>query len=200
MIAVIDYGMGNLASVKNAFLKTGFPGTVVTSDPDEIRGAEKLVLPGVGAFEDAIDNLKRQGLIDPILDHVKSGRPFLGICLGFQLMFSKGYENGVFDGLGIFSGKVIRFEIDLPVPHMGWNTAMFDHKSGAFAAMENGDYFYFDHSYHAVPDDSAIIAARSEYGMPFVAAIQKGMIFGTQFHPEKSHDRGLCIIRDFASL
>ena len=127
-ISIIDYGMGNLASVYNAFQKTGCYDIMITSDPDEVQISDKLVLPGVGAFEDAMKNLRKSNLIDPIMGFIRSGKPFLGICLGFQLLFEKSFENGEFEGLGVFKGEVVRFDINLPVPHMGWNTAFFEKK------------------------------------------------------------------------
>ena len=196
MIAIIDYGMGNLASVYNAFVKTGCPDIEITSDPARVMAADKLVLPGVGAFEDAMKNLRRDGLIEPILENVARGKPFLGICLGYQLMFEKSYEGGEFPGLGLLKGSVVRFEVTLPVPHMGWNETVFRDGSGPlFDEFSGGVYFYFDHAYIPLPEDESVIAGTTEYQTEFVSAVRKGNIFGAQFHPEKSHENGLKIIQ-----
>jgi glutamine amidotransferase len=200
MIAIIDYGMGNLASVYNAFNKVGATDIKITSDPDEISKADKLVLPGVGAFEDAMKNLKAGNLIIPILESVDMGKPFLGICLGFQLVFEKSYENGVFEGLGIFKGEVVRFNIDEPVPHIGWNEAEFCKVSPLSDGLSGSVYFYFDHSYYPVPKDKDIICAVTGYETKFASVINRDNIYAVQFHPEKSHTNGLKIIANFAEL
>lgn len=201
MIAIIDYGMGNLASVKNAFLKLGYE-AATTSQPEEILAADKVVLPGVGAFADAIGNLRQMGLDQTIYQLVERGTPMLGICLGLQLLFSVSYENGVHEGLGIIPGRVERF--DLPpqykVPQMGWNSISINPNSRLLAGIPDGSYFYFVHSYYVVPEDEAVVAARTEYGIEFVSAIEKGSLFATQFHPEKSSELGLKILRNFGDL
>jgi glutamine amidotransferase len=144
-IAIIDYGMGNLASVYNAFVKTGFSNAKIVSSPDDVRKAGKVILPGVGAFEDAMKNLRASGMDTAIKDSVGEGKPFLGICLGFQLIFERSYENGVFEGLGILEGDVVRFDVSLPVPHMGWNEANFVRPEGIFKQFaDRSVYFYFD--------------------------------------------------------
>lgn len=200
MIAIIDYGMGNLASVYNAFLKVGETNVKISSDPAEIAGADKLLLPGVGAFEDAMKNLRASGIDKVIRSSVNAGKPFLGICLGYQLMFERSFENGQWEGLGLLGGDVVRFEVDLPVPEMGWNTAHFIKKEGIFSHFEKDSYFYFDHAYIPVLKDSSDAAAVTQYGVEFVSAVNRGNIFGTQFHPEKSHEKGLSIVEAFARL
>lgn len=200
MIRIIDYGMGNLASVYNAFRKVGVQRVEISSDPQAIRQAEALVLPGVGAFEDAMKNLRANGLVEPILEHASAGKPFLGICLGFQLIFEKSYENGEWDGLGLLKGEVRRFEVELPVPQIGWNTAGFRKNPGVFSSFEGEVYFYFDHGYYPEPENPEVVAAVTDYGVEFPSAIAKGNIFATQFHPEKSHKNGLRIIENFGKL
>ncbi|NPV01637.1 MAG: imidazole glycerol phosphate synthase subunit HisH [Brevinematales bacterium] len=200
MIAIIDYGMGNLASVYNAFVKTGFGDIKITSDPADLRRADKLVLPGVGAFEDAMKNLRRDKLVDPILESVAAGKPFLGICLGYQLMFERSCEGGNFEGLGIMKGDVVRFDISLPVPHMGWNETLIKDGAGVFDGLAGNVYFYFDHAYYPLPSDESVIAGTTEYETVFVSAVRKGNVYGAQFHPEKSHNNGLKIISNFGKL
>ncbi len=199
-VAIIDYGMGNLASVYNAFVKTGYTNVVVTSSPEKVRRASKMVLPGVGAFEDAMKNLRASGLDTAIKDSVGEGRPLLGICLGFQLVFERSYENGVFEGLGILEGDVVRFDVSLPVPHMGWNEATFARPDGIFRQFEGRSvYFYFDHGYYpkAAPE---IVVATTEYEIVFPSVVSRGSVYATQFHPEKSHKNGLSIIKAYAEI
>lgn len=198
MIAIVDYGMGNLASVRNAFLKVGETDIQVTGDPALVKKADGILLPGVGAFGDAMRQLEETGLADVLRDRAFAGVPFLGICLGFHLIFEKGYEGGVFDGLGLVKGSVVRFDISEPVPHMGWNTAHFKRKEGIFDSFQKDVYFYFDHAYFPEPSDAHVVAAVTKYEVEFPSAILKGNIMGTQFHPEKSHQNGLRIIRRFA--
>lgn len=198
MIAIIDYDMGNLASVKNAFLKIGAEDVKISSDPDEVEKANGLVLPGVGAFADAMKKLDESGLALSIKKSVKTGTPFLGICLGYQLIFDSSEEGGKVQGLGLIRGKVKRFHLNAPVPHMGWNEAEFIKPEGIFEGFGRPTYFYFDHAYYPEPEDESVIAARTEYaGFSFVSAIKSGSIYGTQFHPEKSHDRGLDLIQNY---
>lgn len=201
MIAIIDYGMGNLASVNNAFLKLGYE-TVTTSAPEAILAADKVVLPGVGAFADAIANLRQAGLDLTIQRLVERETPLLGICLGLQLLFSVSYENGVHRGLGIIPGRVEKFQLppQYKVPQMGWNSISVNPGSRLLAGIPSGSYFYFVHSYYVVPEDETVAAARTEYGISFVSAIEKGALFATQFHPEKSSELGLKILRNFAEL
>lgn len=200
-IAIIDYQMGNLRSVQKGFEKVGHAATI-TSDAAELAAADKIVLPGVGAFGDAMAELKRRDLVQPIKDAVASGKPFLGICLGLQLLFDVGYENGEFEGLGILRGKVVRF--DLPpgfkVPHMGWNRGTIKRPAPVLAGLADNTYFYFVHSYYVAPADSNVVAIEADYGHPFCAAVWQDNLFATQFHPEKSQAEGLKLLRNFAEL
>jgi len=200
-IAIIDYGMGNLRSVQKAFEKVGHL-AVVTSDPAVVAKAGKIVLPGVGAFEDAIAELRNRNLIRPVLAAIDSGRPFLGICLGLQMLFDVSYENGRHEGLGVLRGEVVRF--DLPqgysVPHMGWNQVDFARRPPVLDGMDSGTYFYFVHSYYVVPDDAKVVATTTDYGSPFCSMIWRDNVFASQFHPEKSQSAGLKFFRNFASL
>src|SRR3990172_6653849 len=163
MIAVIDYGMGNLRSVQKGFEKVGHQATV-TSDPAEVARAEKGVLPGVGAFEDAMAELRRRGLVDPVLAAIDSGKPFLGICLGLQLLFDTGFENGEHEGLGVLRGEVVRFELpaEYSVPHMGWNQLSIARRAPILEGIDEGTYFYFVHSYYVVSRDPGVIAAMTD--------------------------------------
>jgi glutamine amidotransferase len=201
MIAIIDYGMGNLRSVQKAFEKVGHP-AVVTNDPAVVAKADKIVLPGVGAFEDAIAELRNRNLIRPVLAAIDSGRPFLGICLGLQLLFDVSYVNGRHEGLGVLRGEVVRF--DLPqgysVPHMGWNQVDFGRCPPVLEGMAPGTYFYFVHSYYVVPEDAGVVATTTDYGSPFCSMIWRDNLFASQFHPEKSQAEGLKFFRNFATL
>lgn len=200
MIHIVDYGMGNLRSVQKAFEKLGIEARICTSG-QELAGAEKMVLPGVGAFRDAIAELKKKDMVSPLSDHVAANKPFLGICLGQQLLFDVSYEDGEFEGLGFVSGKVVRFEPqpDLKIPHMGWNSLEFGQPSPLFEGIPEKSYVYFVHSYHTVPDDASVVAARTGHGSPFVSSIIKDNLFATQFHPEKSQKIGLKLLQNFAS-
>ncbi len=207
MIAIVDYGMGNLRSVEKAFERFGFH-VRVTDDPDELTHADKLVLPGVGAFQDAMDGLRQRGLVEPIIGWIRSGKPFLGICLGLQLLFSKGYENGEHEGLNIIPGKVIRFQFPedmthgkLKIPHMGWNQIRFRKEdSPVLKDVPSNAYMYFVHSYYVCPADKGVIATETEYGVQFTSMVWRENIFATQFHPEKSQEYGLTILRNFGNL
>jgi glutamine amidotransferase len=201
LIAIIDYGMGNLASVKNAFLKLGYE-AYTTSHPDKILSADKVVLPGVGAFADAIKNLRDLGIDRTIHALVERETPLLGICLGMQLLFSESDENGIHQGLDIIKGRVEKFDIPsgLKVPHMGWNQIKINPASNLFDQIPTGSYFYFVHSYCVVPEDEAVVAARTDYGNNFVSAVEKGRLFATQFHPEKSSELGLKILKNFGEM
>lgn len=202
MIVIIDYGMGNLRSVQKGFEKVGFEARV-SSDPEVIYQASKVVFPGVGAFGDAMLELEKRDLLDPIKDSIKNGKPFLGLCLGLQLLFTKSFEGGEYKGLGIFKGEVKRFSDKLKVPHMGWNTVKFkaqNSKCKIFDGVPDGSYFYFVHSYYAEPQDRPIVAGATDYGMEFVCAVCKDNIYGLQFHPEKSQELGLKILENFAKL
>jgi glutamine amidotransferase len=206
MITIIDYQMGNLRSVQKAFESVGVE-AIVSSDPREIAAAEKLVLPGVGAFGDAIDELRRRDLESVIRDFVDSGRPMLGICLGLQLLFETGYEGGTHRGLGILGGDVVRFEgpqygghDGLKVPHMGWNTVTKKKDSPVLRDTPTGTHFYFVHSYYVRPADPGIVALACDYGGEFCAMIQRDNLYAAQFHPEKSQADGLKLLRHFAEL
>ncbi len=209
MIAIVDYGMGNLRSVSKAFERVGFPG-VVTQDPSLIEKADGLVLPGVGAFKKAMENLEHLRLVDPILAFIQRGKPFLGICLGLQLLFSESEEFSSYKGLEVFGGKVIRFPFSLPaappardslkVPHMGWNSVRIQRKTPALERIQEGTYFYFVHSFFPVPDDPGIITTITDYGGEFVSSVGKGNLFACQFHPEKSQSAGLQILQNFGRL
>jgi glutamine amidotransferase len=200
-ILIVDYGMANLRSVQKAFEKVGHRAEI-TSDPNRVAEAEKLVLPGVGAFRDAIALLRDSGLATPIVEHIRSGKPFLGICLGLQLLFSKSYEDGEYRGLDLFAGKVVRFkdEPGLKVPHMGWNQLHIRRPAPVLSETPDGASVYFVHSYYVVPKDRALIATETEYPTPFTSAIWHENVFATQFHPEKSQRVGLAMLRRFAKL
>jgi glutamine amidotransferase len=201
VIKIVDYGMGNLRSVQKAFEKLGAE-AVICAKPTDLDSADKLVLPGVGAFRDAIRELRRTELDKPVRDHIVSGRPFLGICLGLQLLFDVSYEDGEWEGLGVLAGKVVRFQAqpDLKIPHMGWNTLEFARPSRLFDGIPPGSSFYFVHSYYVVPSDETVIAARTEHGTVFVSAVTRANLFATQFHPEKSQAMGLKLLANFAAL
>ncbi len=199
MIVVVDYGRGNLRSVQKAFEYLGY-NAVITSDPEVILKADKVVLPGVGAFGDCMDNLRKMGLAEAVLDFVRSGKPFLGICLGLQLLFTYSEEFGPVEGLGIVKGKVVRFAKGMKIPHMGWNQIEIVNKNPLLEGVKDGDYFYFVHSYYVVPDEDSVTATVTDYGVKFVSMINKDNIFATQFHPEKSQKKGLLILDNFAKL
>jgi glutamine amidotransferase len=206
MIAIIDYGMGNLRSVQKGFEKLGFTATV-TADPRVVLDAEKVVLPGVGAFPDCIRNLEEGGFVEPILRVIKEGRPFLGICLGLQLLFTESEEFGLHRGLDVIPGRVVRFPEGmtengegLKVPHMGWNQLSFKRRPPVFEGLSDGDNFYFVHSYYVQPEDESMVATITTYGIDFCSAIWKDNIVATQFHPEKSQEKGLAILKNFGEL
>lgn len=203
MIAIVDYGMGNLRSVSKAFQSQGFP-VVVTNNPKDIESASGLVLPGVGAFGDCAKHLQEFGLTEPIKEFIDSGEPFLGICLGLQILFESSEECPDVKGLGILRGEVVRFPVfekeRLKVPHMGWNRIAIMKRVPVLEGIPEGSWFYFVHSYYAVPEDEGVIAIKTHYGIDFTAAVQKGNIFACQFHPEKSSTLGLRILSNFATL
>jgi len=201
MITIIDYGMGNLRSVQKGFESQGIEARI-SSKPAEIGESEKVVLPGVGAFRDAIHELKRQGLVNSIKDHIGQEKPFLGICLGLQMLFDVSYEDGEFEGLGILPGKVVRFE-ETPgfkIPHMGWNQLESTGEHPLLKGIPKSSYFYFVHSYYVVPEDETVVTTRTNYIQPFVSMISRGNLSATQFHPEKSQSVGLQLLRNFATL
>ncbi len=199
MIAIIDYGMGNLRSVQKGFERVGHE-AVVTRDAKTILSAAKVVLPGVGAFSDCMRNLEEYGLIDAVKQSVASGKPFLGICLGLQLLFTESEEFGISKGLDIIKGRVVRFRLPdatLKIPHMGWNTITVRRRPPALTDVPEGSHFYFVHSFHVVPEDEGVIATTTGYGIEFVSSIWKDNVFATQFHPEKSQELGLSILKHF---
>jgi len=198
MIAIIDYGMGNLRSIHKAFEHVGHP-AIVTRSPSAIADASHVVLPGVGAFPDCMRNLERFGLIDPIHRAVRSGKPFLGICLGLQLLFTEGEEFGPHPGLAILKGRVTRFPggAGLKIPHMGWNRVTPVKPLALFRGVAGEAYFYFVHSYYVLPEDGSIVATTTRYGIDFVSSIQQENLFACQFHPEKSQAAGLALLQAF---
>jgi len=198
MITIIDYGMGNLRSVQKACEFLGYAAEI-SSDPIKIQEATKLILPGVGAFGDAMKHLGERGLIDVIKAKAKGSTPFLGICLGMQLLFDKSFEHGETEGLRLIRGKVVPFELEnLKVPHMGWN--VLNGCQNPLFDTGNNQYVYFVHTFYASDVPAPNVIATSEYGHPFVAAVQKDNIFGLQFHPEKSGNVGLSMLKRFAEL
>jgi glutamine amidotransferase len=200
MIAIIDYGMGNLRSVQAGLEHVGQK-VFITDKPNEIINADGVVLPGVGAFGDAIRRLNETGLGNAFCEAVKQGKPCIGICLGLQLLLSESEEGGLFKGLDVIKGKVIRFTNRLKVPHMGWNQINIKKQdSPLFHDIPDGSYVYFVHSYYVAPEDSPVIAATTNYGVDFTSIIAKDNLFGTQFHPEKSQSLGLQILRNFGAL
>ena len=201
MIAIVDYRMGNLRSVQKAFEKVGHAARVV-SEPEAIEEAEKIVLPGVGAFADAIAELRRRELVEPLREAISAGKPFLGICLGLQLLFDVSYEDGRHEGLGVLRGEVKRFELPegFKVPHMGWNQARIKQPSPLLEGIADGAHFYFVHSYYPIPADPSVTALEADYGGPFCAAVWRDNLFATQFHPEKSQADGLRLLSNFAKL
>ena len=202
MIAVIDYGVGNLFSL-TASLKYLGAETVVTNRSEDIEKADRIILPGVGAFEDAAAKLRATGLVDTIMKETAAGKPLLGICLGMQLLFEKSYEYGVCDGLGLIKGEIKPIADVIPkeykIPHIGWNSLEMKKPSPIFENVKDGEYVYFVHSYYAADCEEAVTAV-SDYGAKLTAAVQSGNIFGCQFHPEKSGETGLNILRSFVAL
>ncbi|MCA9090296.1 MAG: imidazole glycerol phosphate synthase subunit HisH [Planctomycetaceae bacterium] len=202
MIGIIDYGMGNLRSVEKALEMLGAE-TLISSSPAELAHVEKLILPGVGAFRDAIHDLRQKGWEQPLRDHLAAGRPLLGICLGLQLLFDVSYEDGEFEGLGLVAGEVRRFqpEPELKIPHMGWNSLEIVHPNPLLEGIQAGDHVYFVHSYHVVPEDESVIATRTQHGtQSFASSIAKDNLYAVQFHPEKSQRVGLKLLQNFANL
>jgi imidazole glycerol-phosphate synthase subunit HisH len=196
MVTIIDYGSGNLRSVQKALERVGVEAHI-TDDPNVVAESSHLVLPGVGAFGDAIRAIRGRGLVEPILAHIRADRPFLGICMGLQLLFESGSEGGHHEGLGVLAGEVSRFELPrgMKIPHMGWNQVSWRTAGTSQPAGNDGDHFYFVHSYVARPRDETVIAATSDYGGPFCAAVARGRLFATQFHPEKSQSAGMELLR-----
>ena len=202
MIAIIDYGAGNLQSVRKALDFIGCE-TLVTDRPEDLETAEAAVLPGVGAFGDAMASLESRGLVEPVRAFIRQGKPFLGICLGLQLLFDSSEESPGVKGLSVLPGKILRIPDGegLKVPHIGWNSLLFPNGRGRlFAGLSQEPYVYFVHSYYLKAEDPQIVAATTEYGVSIHAAVEKGNLFACQFHPEKSGAEGLQILRNFAAL
>ncbi len=201
MIAIIDYGAGNIQSVYKAFRHIGCE-CRITSDRDEILAGDAAVFPGVGSFGDTVDTLNKLGIKGSIIDFIKSGKPFLGICLGLQLLFPASEESPGAEGLGIFDGSITRIPNGegLKIPHIGWNSLEIDPASRLLKGIEQGAYTYFVHSYFLNAADKSIVSAQTEYGVRIDAAIEKDNVFATQFHPEKSGETGLAILRNFAEI
>ena len=201
MIAIIDYDAGNLKSVEKAFEYLGEE-TVITRDRETILNADRVVLPGVGAFGDAMEKLHSYGLVEVVKEAAASGKPFLGICLGLQLLFESSEESPGVEGLGICKGKILRIpdREGLKVPHMGWNSLKYDHPGRLFEGIPEESYVYFVHSYYLEAEDPEIVKASTEYAVHIHASIEQGNVFACQFHPEKSSDVGLTILKNFVSL
>lgn len=201
MIAIIDYGAGNLRSVEKALQHLGAE-TLVTGDPREILAADHVILPGVGAFGDAMEHLKSCGLVEVIRQAAAQGTPFLGICLGLQLLFERSQESPGVDGLGILKGEILRIPEGQgrKIPHMGWNSLAFDHPGRLFAGIPEGTEVYFVHSYYLRAQDPGIVTASAEYGAAIHASVEQGNVFACQFHPEKSGQWGLKILENFVRI
>lgn len=198
MISIVDYGMGNLYSVEKALEHQGATSRLITS-AEEVASAEKLIVPGVGAFGDAISQLERNGMIEALKDYAVSGRPMLGVCLGMQILFESSEEDPGVAGLGVFPGSVKRFPASSgKVPHMGWNRLDVKPGSRVLAGLGEAPYVYFVHSYYVAPADDSVTAARTPYGVDFTSAVERGAVCGVQFHPEKSQRVGLQILKNFA--
>ncbi len=200
MIAIIDYGMGNLRSVQKGFEHAGVTDVVVTGDPAAVASADGIVLPGVGAFRDAAATLRDSGLRDVVLERAAEGVPFLGICLGMQLLATTGLEDGEWTGLGIVPGMCERLPGGVKVPHIGWNTVAYPRETRLFAGIPEGTAFYFVHSYHLQPVDPSWVIGATSYGIEFAAAVGRGDMYAVQFHPEKSSAAGLRLLGNFGEI
>ncbi len=201
MIAIIDYGVGNLNSVYKALERLGFKAKI-TNDIEEINDSKAIILPGVGAFHDAMENLKQTGLIDCIKENVKSGKPILGICLGMQILYEKGFEDGEWEGLGFLKGEIVKFEDNLKVPHMGWNQLNINKDNSdneILKYIDEGDYVYFVHSYYAKSDFSEVLTY-ADYGVKVPGVVANKNVYGMQFHPEKSGETGLNLLKAFGEM
>ena len=202
MIAIVDYGVGNLFSLQSSFAAIGVD-AIATSDPELIRSAEKIILPGVGAFEDAAKKLSDSGLGQLVIEEARAGKPILGICLGMQMLFERSFEYGEHKGLGLIKGEIRPIAdvipADLKIPHIGWNGLIFKKDSPLFKYIKNGDCVYFVHSYYATGCDESI-SATAEYGAELCASVESGNVYGCQFHPEKSGKVGLNILKAFVEM
>lgn len=201
MIAIIDYGAGNIQSVSKALAHIGCE-AFITRDKDKILKADGAVLPGVGSFGDTMDTMTEYGIKDTVIEYAKSGKPFLGICLGLQLLFPKSEESPEAEGLGIFDGSITKIPSGegLKIPHIGWNSLNIKKSDGIFKGIGKNPYVYFVHSYFLNASDKSIVSAQTEYGVTIDAAVEKGNVYATQFHPEKSGETGLKILRNFADI
>lgn len=201
MIAIIDYGAGNLQSVKKALDFIGAE-NVITDNPETINACDRILLPGVGSFGDAMNSMNEKGLVETVKQNALSGKPFLGICLGLQLLFEESEESPGIKGLGILKGKIKRFsnDMNLKIPHIGWNSLSIKQNDTIFKDIPENSYVYFVHSYYLHAEDENDVATVTNYGIDFHSAVGKGNIFATQFHPEKSGDVGLKILKNFASM
>lgn len=199
MLAIIDYGVGNLKSVYKSLIKLGFE-AIITSNRYEIDKSSGIILPGVGAFKDAMDNLKKRQLIDCIVKNIENNKPTLGICLGMQLLYEKSYEDGEHYGLGILKGEIVRFDKGLKVPHMGWNSLIKGVEDEIAKGINEGEYVYFVHSYYLKPENDNEVVFWSSYGASVPAVVRRGNVVGMQFHPEKSSDVGMRLLRNFGEL
>ncbi|MCL0101228.1 imidazole glycerol phosphate synthase subunit HisH [Peptococcaceae bacterium] len=199
MIAIIDYGMGNLRSVQKGFFRAGFEAGII-ENPSKLSKYSGIVLPGVGAFADAMKNLQKTGMVEAIKESISQKKPFLGICLGQQLLFEWSEEWGESEGLGIFKGAVKRIPEGLKVPHMGWNQVEYKNKSILFGGIPDKSAFYFVHSYYVDPEDKSVVIATTEYGVHFASVVGRYNVFGVQFHPEKSSKLGLKLLQNFGRL
>ena len=199
MIAIIDYGVGNLCNLKNAFDFLDLPNQIV-SDQASLENASHIILPGVGAFRPAMEHLREVGLEDAVRKVIKSGRPFLGICVGMQLMFDESEEDGSHQGLGLIKGRVVRFNHDMKIPQIGWNRVTFQHVDPLLENVPDESYFYFVHSYHPVLEDAQEALGLTEYGDTFPSIVRRANMWGVQFHPEKSQEPGLQLLKNFARI
>ncbi len=201
MIVIVDYGMGNLRSVQKGLEKVGHEGTI-SGAPADLRRATKVILPGVGGFPDAMAELHRRKLVEPLREAIDAGKPFLGVCLGMQLLFETGDEGGRHEGLGVLAGEVARFDVprQFKVPHMGWNRLNIRRPTPLTEGLSPGPFMYFVHSYYVMPRDPNVIACETHYHRPFTSMICRDRLFACQFHPEKSQADGLRLLRNFAEL
>ena len=199
-VAVVDYGMGNLRSVAKALEVVGFSKVAVTSSKEDILSSDAVVFPGQGAFRKAMENLKSLGLVQVLKEVILSQKPFFGICLGLQLLFERSHEHGITPGLGILPGEVRLLPTSVKLPHIGWNQVRIVKNSHLFSGIEDGEYFYFVHSYRVVPRDESVISSFTDYGTDFVSAIEKDNLWAVQFHPEKSQKKGLALLKNFLEL
>ena len=200
MIAIIDYRMGNLRSVQKGFEAAGVEDVRITDEADVVTSADGIVLPGVGAFRDAAANLRTAGMWDVIRQRVAAGVPFLGICLGMQLLVDAGLEDGSWEGLGLVGGVCDKLPAGVKIPHIGWNTVAYPRASALFAGIPEDSAFYFVHSYRVVPSDPSVASGVTEYGVPFVSAVSTGNLHAVQFHPEKSSTTGLALLANFGAI